>query len=894
MAGTRNGQRFAGNGGLRRLAALVLAAGLLAPPASAGQAAVDGAGDGAGLRLHVPSPDWRDQVVYFLMIDRFDDGDPVNNDQGTGEYDPADHRKFSGGDLKGVARRVDYIRGMGATAVWITPPVASQWWNNRVGYGGYHGYWADDFSTVDPHFGDIDDYRALSHALHSAGMYLVQDIVTNHVADYIDYGSDWRADDPAHDFHLIADPRGRTAPSQFPFSMNDARDPAQRDAAIYHWTPDIADYADPVQEKTYQMAGLDDLNTENPVVRRALRRAYGDWISAVGVDAFRVDTAFYLPPAFFADFLRADDAVAPGIDRVAAATGRDAFLSFGEGFGVDLPYEDGNARRIDAYLRDAEGNALLPGMINFPLYGSLGDAFARGAPSAVLAHRIDSMMAVHANPHLMPSFVDNHDVDRFLAGGSEAGLKQALLAIMALPGIPVVYYGTEQGFTKQRQAMFAGGWGSGGRDRFDADAPLYRFIRRATALRRAHPVLSRGAPAVLASSQAGPGALAWKMTAAGGDEVVFVALNTADAPMLLDNLDTGLPAGTRLRSVFAIDGEGTPLVVGAGGRVHVALPARHGEAWVPEAGPIAREGRTRAALSIRGPAEAVAGGDVALQGIATGVSTPVLVVDGDIGRAQGIERDADGAWQATLSTADMVDPAIEHSAVLWDAATGAASTAVRFRVEREWAVLADVDDPAGDDHGPGGSYLPPTAPEWRDTRPLDILGMRLSGSGGALRIELRMRDIVATWNPTNRFDHVAPTIFLQLPGRGCDEGSTVMPLQNASLPDGMCWHLRLRAHGWSNALFSPKGASPESEGTAVSPSAAISVDHERNVLAFTFPAASLGGLASLSGLKAYASTWDYDMRYRGLAAQPAGFVFGGGDGARDPLVMDDTGVVAVP
>ena len=118
-------------------------------------------------------------------------------------------------------------------------------------------------------------------------------------------------------------------------------------------------------------------------------------------------------------------------------------------------------------MRSADGRPRLQGMINFPLYGSLGDVFARGRPTAELADRIEAMLRVHANPHLLPSFIDNHDVDRFLAGGSEAALKQALLAMMTLPGIPVIYYGTEQGFAEQRAAMFAAGYGSGGRDRFD-------------------------------------------------------------------------------------------------------------------------------------------------------------------------------------------------------------------------------------------------------------------------------------------------------------------------------------------------------------------------------------------------------------------------------------------
>ncbi len=844
-----------------------------------------------GLMLHVPSPDWRDQVIYFLMIDRFDDGDPSNNDQDAGEYDPADHRKFSGGDLAGVTRRIDYIKGLGATAVWITPPVANQWWNERVRYGGYHGYWAEDFSSVDAHFGTLDDYRALSHALHSSGMYLVQDIVTNHTADFFDYGDDWRADDPAHGFRRIADSRGREAPSQWPFSMNDARDPAQREAGIYHWTPNIRDYADPVQETSFQMSGLDDLATGHPVVRKALRKSHGDWIGTVGVDAFRVDTVFYVPPEYFGDFMHADDPDAPGIVRAAEVTGRRDFHVFGEGFGIDHPYDDRQARRIEAYVRSADGEPLLPGMINFPLYGSLADVFARGAPSAVLAHRIESMLAVHADPHRMVSFIDNHDVDRFLAGGGQAGLKQALLAIMSLPGIPAIYYGTEQGFTQQRQSMFAGGWGSGGRDRFDPGAPLYRYIQRATELRRNHRVLSRGVPAMLASSQARAGALAWRM--AGEDGIAFVAMNSSDAPALLDNLDTGLPTGTRLRSVFAIEDTHGDLVVGEGGRVSLPLSARHGEVWVPADRTMARNA-TATGLHVEALADALVRDDFRLQGTAPAGMHLALVIDGDLDNAQAVVADAHGRWQAMVETGDMVDADVVHRAVLWDSAANAVSEPVVFRVEREWRLLAEIVDPEGDDAGRSGRYLPPDDPVWRAQRPLDILGLRAFGAGGALRVELRMRDIAVNWNPPNGFDHMAPTMFLQLPGRDCDAGSTIMPLQNASLPGDMCWHLRLRAHGWSNALFAAEGASRDSEGTPVSPGAAIAVDRSRGRITFTFTAAALGGLSSLSGLKLYANTWDYDGRYRPLVQDAGGFAFSGGDGAIDPLVMDETGVLEIP
>src|SRR5690606_8362574 len=108
----------------------------------------------------------------------------------------ADSRRYSGGDLVGLTRRLDYIRGLGATALWITPPVRHQWWDDAVGYGGYHGYWAQHFMEVDPHFGTLDDYRALATGLHARDMRLVQDIVVNHVGNYFSYAADPFSGDP--------------------------------------------------------------------------------------------------------------------------------------------------------------------------------------------------------------------------------------------------------------------------------------------------------------------------------------------------------------------------------------------------------------------------------------------------------------------------------------------------------------------------------------------------------------------------------------------------------------------------------------------------------------------------------------------------------------------------
>ena len=867
-----------------------------------------GVATGQALKLHVPSPDWRDQVIYFVVTDRFADGDPANNDFGAGEFKAGDRTRFNGGDLKGLTQRLKYIHGLGATALWITPPVANQWVEPSGQYTGYHGYWAEHFKRVDRHFGTLADYRGLSDALHRRGMYLVQDVVVNHTGNFFTYRNRWQAGDPARGY----EPHDRTAPvprpSQPPFHLNDPRDPKQRRAGIYHWTPDVADYNDPVQELNFQMAGLDDLNTENPVVRRALRDSFGFWVREVGVDALRIDTAFYVPPDFFIDFLHARDPQAPGLAEVARRTGRRDFHVFGEGFAMDRPFDDTQTRKIERYMTGPDSQPVLPGMINFPLYGALGDVFARGRPTAELGHRIEATMRLHARPHLMPTFVDNHDVDRFLAGGSEAALKQALLAMFTLPGIPTVYYGTEQGFTQPRAAMFAAGWGSGGYDRFDTGAPLYRYIASLAQLRREHRLFSRGVPTVLKTQAAGAGALAWRMSHEGRS--ALVVFNTADREALLDELDTGLPEGTVLKPVFSLDtSAGEPLIVGPGGKLTRALAARG--AWVWD---VTQERRppAHAAFGVEldsvGPERlSTVAGDFRLSGRVSGPVTAAstaatfspsarprlqLVIDGDLAGARDIAPEPDSRWQVEVDTSTMVDPAMRHRAVVWT--PGAPAVGVDFRVERAWALREDLEDPAGDDHGPRGgpgTYRYPTDPSWGTNRQMDLRRVRVSTAGGALRLDLTMHALTTVWNPQHGFDHVAFTLFIELPGQ--PGGSALMPLQQGRLPEGMRWHRRLRVHGWTNALFSAEGASANAEGTPIGPAASIAVDRATRTVSLTLPAASLGRLKTLDGARLYVTTWDYDGGYRALARDPAPFTMGGGDPERDPLVMDDTPVIVL-
>ena len=848
-------------------------------------------------KLHVPSPDWRDQVIYFVLTDRFADGDPSNNDQGAGEYAAGQRSRYNGGDLRGLQQRLDYIRGLGATALWITPPVANQWTDPAGNYTGYHGYWAEHFMQVDKHLGTLSDYKALSDALHRRGMYLVQDIVLNHTGNFFSVRGAFASNDPVAGYqpHDRSHPVPR--PSQSPFDRNDPRDPVQRDQAIYHWTPDVSDYTDKHQELNHQMSGLDDLNTENPVVRRALRQSFAYWIREVGVDAFRVDTAFYVPPAYLQDFMRSVDAAAPGMETVARRTGRARFHVFGEGFGIDRPFRDEQATKIESYMQDAQGQPVLPGMLNFPLYGALDDVFARGKPTAELGHRVTRMMKLHARPHLMPTFVDNHDVDRFLAGGNVTGLRQALLALMTLPGIPVIYYGTEQAFTEQRAAMFAAGWASGGRDRYDTGAPLYRELAALTALRKTHRVFSRGTPRVLHSNAAQAGALAWTMN--WGAKTALVVMNTADHEVLVPNMATELPGGAVLKGLLDLDRPTppTPLGLDSAGQITLRLPARAARVWL-------LQGRLRGAAAASAAASKRAGPpltlnpltsdpvatDLVVSGRAPGAAPLRLVVDGDLSSAQQLTAQPDGRWTARVDTSNMVDPGVEHSVTAWVEGTQAAASRA-FKVERVWQPVADVEDPPGDDSGPTGRYLYPTDPGWGDNRQMDIRGVKVSTAGGAMRLEVAMHRLTSVWNPALGFDHVNFTVFIELPGRV--GGATVMPLQQASLPEDMRWHLRLRVGGWSNALFSSEGASATVEGRPVTPGASVQVAPERQSVIFTLPAAALGKPASLSGTRIYVTTWDYDGGYRAVGIQAQPYAMGGAVPS-DPKVMDASPVIVVP
>ena len=178
----------------RRTAALLSVLLAMALPAVPASAAASGSGRDAPRALHSLRAPVTDETFYFVMADRFANGDPGNDRGGLGDdplvsgFDPTRKGFYNGGDLKGLLDRIDYIQDLGTSAIWLTPSFKNKAVQPEDGpSAGYHGYWITDFTQIDPHLGSNADLRALVDAAHARGMKVYFDIITNHTADVIGY-----------------------------------------------------------------------------------------------------------------------------------------------------------------------------------------------------------------------------------------------------------------------------------------------------------------------------------------------------------------------------------------------------------------------------------------------------------------------------------------------------------------------------------------------------------------------------------------------------------------------------------------------------------------------------------------------------------------------------------
>ncbi|WP_406292553.1 pullulanase-type alpha-1,6-glucosidase [Streptomyces sp. NBC_00624] len=512
---------------LRRGAVAALCAALIpVVPAAADTAAPRPPGPPSDARLAAEPArhDLTREQFYFVMPDRFANGDPSNDRGGlTGSrsetgYDPTDKGFYQGGDLKGLTDRLDYIKGLGTTAIWLAPifknrPVQG---TGKDASAGYHGYWITDFTQVDPHFGTNADLSRLIDKAHGKGMKVFFDVITNHTADTVDYAEKKYGYKPKgaypyldRDGRPFDDTKGlaKVDADSFPYTPENTGEkvPAWlNDPTMYHNRGDST-YAG--ESTTYgDFSGLDDLWTERPEVVSGMEKIYEKWVRDFDIDGFRIDTVKHVDLDFWTQW-------ATALDTYAARHGRDDFFMFGEVYSADTaltsPYV--TRGRLDATL-------------DFPFQEAARQYASQGAPATKLAAVFDDdyrYTTDKANAYEQVTFLGNHDMGRIGAFLKQDNPKaddaelvdRARLAdeVMFLSrGNPVVYYGDEQGFTgaggdkDARQTMFAsktadyldddqlGTDRTHASDAYDTGHPLYRNIAALSELTRKNPALRDG------------------------------------------------------------------------------------------------------------------------------------------------------------------------------------------------------------------------------------------------------------------------------------------------------------------------------------------------------------------------------------------------------------------
>jgi alpha-amylase len=517
-------------------AAIALTTGVAAAGA---QTRADTAAPIAGLATAPTYTSLASQRVYFVMTDRYANGDPANDrggatgGRGATGFDQADTGYFHGGDFKGLTgdcndTRIGLARlkSLGFTAIWVTPPVRNQ--VTTGGTAGYHGYWGLDFTTVDPHLGTEQDFAAFVSCAHSLGMKVYLDVVVNHTGDIVIVPSGGflsPEEVPYKDCHGKKFVPAAYVTKTFPCmnAQNMPRVPtilaSDRNAKKPAWMNDPTNYHDrgdidfsSCSQVCYEQGdffGLDDLFTEKPVVWQGLAQVYGEWITKYKLDGVRVDTARHVNAAFFRLWT-------PRILAAARSAGIADFPLFGEIFSTDDQY-------VSSFVRDRG----LPNALDFPLQDAAA-GFAAGTTNArALRDRLnddDYFRTPNGVAPTPPTFLGNHDMGRaayqvLQKGATEAQLLPRVLLgydlLYLLRGAPVVYYGDEVGMIgrggdqQARQDMFptqiaewrtqdrVGSPPIGTGSSFDVtNNPIQQRLRELAHLRDTYPALSTGASVV--------------------------------------------------------------------------------------------------------------------------------------------------------------------------------------------------------------------------------------------------------------------------------------------------------------------------------------------------------------------------------------------------------------
>ena len=415
-----------------------------------------------------------EHAIYFVLTDRFVNGDPSNDQRDQGGpmhsfdrpvYGPDGDEAnvgYLGGDFRGLLDHADYIRDLGFGAVWITPIVDNpdqaflggdpiSWCSSLTdrGKAAYHGYWGVNFYRLDEHLVSADlDFAGLTTGLRQAGLLTVLDIVANHGAPA------YSAPLQQPGFGQIVDAAGQLIADHQnlpPEQLDPTGNPLH---AFFHSERDLA-----------QLSNIDE---GNPAVLDYFAGAYLQWIGQ-GAAAFRVDTIRHMPLDFWRAFA----------ERVRAR--HPDFYMFGEAY-------DYSADKIAPHTWNANGRY---SVLDFPQKQALAEIFEKGAGFEALLPTLALDGGPYQNPYELTTFYDNHDMPRMNA--SDAGFIDAHHWLFTARGIPVIYYGSEVGFRRGRAEH------AGNRDYFGAqriaqapDHPIYQALQRIARVRANTPALQRG------------------------------------------------------------------------------------------------------------------------------------------------------------------------------------------------------------------------------------------------------------------------------------------------------------------------------------------------------------------------------------------------------------------
>ncbi len=472
---------------------------------------------------------FQDEVFYFVLPDRFQNGDP-SNDLGAsatdtkramsrGGFDKTHKGLFHGGDLAGLTEKLPYLDNMGVTAIWLTPVLRNR--AMQAGTSGYHGYWILDFTEIDPHLGSNAELKNFIDQAHNRNIKVFFDIITNHTADVIKYkechgddGLGWTVDGSQGDdcpyisqAQMVA---GKKYTPLIPAGNETLKVPAWlNDINLYHnqgdsfWEGESAVRGD--------FVGLDDLYTQNKTVENGMIAIYQDIISEFKPDGFRIDTVKHVNMEFWQAF-------SPALINHAKKQGIDNFTMFGEVYSYEPEV-------LSRYTTEAT----LPSVLDFAFQGAVTKALVEQQGTQVLADLFAKDKLYNTNHKTLPNtdanqlvnFTGNHDMGRFAYAlhksdfnySEQAKVDRNLLAhamMFFTRGVPVVYYGDEQGFVgdggdqASRQDMMPSMVASyndddllatdktTADDNFDASHPLYQEFSRYAELYQTYPALRFG------------------------------------------------------------------------------------------------------------------------------------------------------------------------------------------------------------------------------------------------------------------------------------------------------------------------------------------------------------------------------------------------------------------